>query len=340
VARLRKAWLCGAVLLLVGAVTTPPVPAPPVTAGKPEPPAGVEVEKPVPVRKSARAEKFSIVAIPDTQYSSMGYPAAFNAQTTWIRNNRERLGIRYAVHEGDIVDNSAQAAQWSNARAALGRLDGHVPYILAVGNHDMDGMPRGQDPAAVRNATTFNRAFPVARFAGRPSFGGSYPAGRNDNSFHTFTAGGTDWLVLALKFAPTGAETAWGNRVIAAHPRHQVIVVTHSYQDGATKDGIGKILWTRLARKHPNVSFVLSGHYMNQGLIIQKGARGNTVYQIEADYQNRHRLAPNSYLRLMTFDPAARTVTVRTYSPYLNRYLTGPKNHFVLTDVAFIPANP
>jgi hypothetical protein len=349
--RFRKVRLCGAVLLLVGAVITQPVTTRPVTVGaKPDSPATSQAEKPQrtekpprattshPARKSARAEKFSIAVIPDTQYSAASYPVAFRAQTTWIRNHRGSHNIRYVVHEGDIVDNAAQAQQWSNARTALARLDGNTPYILAVGNHDMDAMPRGQDPAAVRDTTAFNRAFPVGRFARMPSFGASYPAGRNDNSFHTFAAGGTDWLILALKFAPTGREIAWGNRVIAAHPRHQVMIVTHDYQDGTTKDRLGKILWTLLVRKHPNVSFVFSGHHTNQGLIVQKGASGNTVYQIEADYQTKHRLAPNSYLRLVEFDPAARTVRVRTYSPYLNRYLANTKNQFTLTNVAFLPA--
>jgi hypothetical protein len=347
-ARFGKASLCGAVLLLVGAVTTQPVTTPVTvtTAAQPDSPATTQAKKPPraeksrPVRKPAPAEKFSIVVIPDTQYSSARYPAAFKAQTTWIRNNRGRHNIRYVMHAGDIVDNAAQAHQWSNADTALGRLDGNTPYILAVGNHDMDAMPRGQDPAAVRHTTAFNRTFPVGRFSRMPTFGASYPAGRNDNSYHTVTAGGTDWLILALKFAPTGREIAWGNRVIAAHPGHQVMIVTHDYQDGATKDLLGRILWTQLVRKHPNVSFVFSGHHTNQGLIVQKGARGNTVYQIEADYQTRNRLAPNSYLRLVTFDPTARTVSVRTYSPYLNRYRSDAKNQFALTEVAFLPAHP
>ena len=183
--RFGKAYLCGAVLLLVGAVTTQPV----TTAAKPDPPATTRAEKPpqaanhpradnhpraenrpraakpVPVRKPAGAEKFSIVVIPDTQYSAARYPAAFKAQTTWIRNNRRPHNIRYVVHAGDIVDNAAAAQQWSNASAALARLDGNTPYILAVGNHDMDAMPRGRDPAAVRATTAFNRVFPVGRFA-------------------------------------------------------------------------------------------------------------------------------------------------------------------------------
>jgi calcineurin-like phosphoesterase family protein len=349
-ARFGKACRYGAVLLLVGAVTsqparTPPMTTPPVTtAATPGPPATSSTRKPppahesLPVREPARAQKFSIVVIPDTQYSSMRYPAAFKAQTTWIRNHRVSRNIEYVLHEGDIVDNSGEARQWSNANAAMRRLDGNTPYILAAGNHDLDAMPHGRDPAKVRDATAFNRTFPVGCYSRLPSFGASYPAGRDDNRYDTFTAGGTDWLVLSLKFAPTGAEIAWGDRVIAAHPRHQVMILTHAYQNGSAKDGIGKILWTRMVSRHPNVSFVFSGHYTNQGLIVQKGTSGNTVYQVEADYQDRARLAPNSYLRLVEFDPAARTVTVHTYSPYLNRYLTDARNQFVLTGVAFLPA--
>ncbi|MFB9687334.1 metallophosphoesterase [Amycolatopsis plumensis] len=284
------------------------------------------------------AEKFSIVVIPDTQYAAERYPAAFNAQGQWIKDNRVARNIRYVVHEGDIVDDSDQTGQWANANSALGRLDGNTPYILGVGNHDMDAMPKGQDPAVVRDAAAFNANFPVTRFSGLPSFGASYPAGKNDNSYHTFTAGGTSWLILALKYAPTDAEIAWGSTVIAAHPRHQVMVVTHAYQSGTTKDSVGKKLWTQLVSKHANVSFVFSGHYTAQGLITEKGMNGNTVYQVQADYQNILQLAPNSYFRVMNFDPAARTVAVTTYSPYLNKYLTDAKNQFTLTNVAFLPA--
>ena len=290
-----------------------------------------------PALAATAADKFTIVVIPDTQYSSERYPAAFNAQGKWIRDNTAARNIKYVIHEGDIVDDSDQPKQWTNANSALSQLEYNTPYILGVGNHDMDAMPMGQDPAVVRGAVAFNANFPVGRFSGQPSFGGSYPSGANDNSFHTFSAGGTNWLILALKYAPTDGEIAWGNNVVATHPGHQVMIVTHAYQNGRTRDGYGPKLWTQLVSRYANVSMVFSGHYVNQGLITDTAVNGNTVYQIQADYQNLL-LAPNSYFRVMEFDTAARTVAVRTYSPYLNRYKTDSANQFTLTNVAFLPA--
>lgn len=173
---------------------------------------------------------------------------------------------------------------------------------------------------------------------GRTTFGGSYPATRNDNSYHLFSAGGTDWLLLALKYAPTDDEIAWGNKVITGHPNRQVAIVTHAYQNGTTKDATGRKLWTNLVSRHANVSLAFSGHYVNQGLITEKGINGNTVYQIQADYQNPSALEPNSYLRILRFNPAAKTISVRTYSPYLNKDMTDAKNQFTLQNVNFLPA--
>jgi hypothetical protein len=58
-----------------------------------------------------------------------------------------------------------------------------------------------------------------------------------------------------------------------------------------------------------------------------------------ADYQhyeteNRYE---NSYLRIMTFDPRVGTMSVRTYSPYLNQYKTDVANQFTLSGVPFPP---
>ncbi|WP_392895134.1 metallophosphoesterase [Streptomyces sp. LN699] len=280
-------------------------------------------------------EKFSIVVFPDTQYSAESFPAAFNAQGKWIKDNTVARNIKYAIHEGDIVDDSDQSTQWANATGALGQLNGATPYILAVGNHDMDAMPKGQNPIVVRDAVAFNRNFPRSAFANLPTFGGTYPATQNDNSFHVFSAGGTNWLILALKYAPTDAEIAWGNKVISEHPDRQVMIVTHAYQNGATKDGIGQKLWTKLVSRHPNVTMVFSGHYVNQGVIVEKGVNGNTVHQIQADYQNPGTLGPNSYFRILEFNPTAKTVSVQTYSPYLNKNLTDAKNQFTLQGVSF-----
>ena len=273
--------------------------------------------------------------LPDTQYSSESFPQVFNAQRKWVNDNQASRNIRYMLHVGDVVDDSDQTYQWRNATMALGAPSVGVPYIVGVGNHDMDAMPQGQDPAVVRGAAAFNDNFPRSEFASLPSFGGTMQANQNDDSYHTFSAGGVDWLVLALKYAPTDAEIAWGNQVVAAHPNHKIILVTHAYQSGTTKDANGRKLWTNLVSKYANFQFVFSGHYVAAGVIQEKGVNGNTVYQIQADYQNALLLGPNSYLRVMLFNPTNKTVTVQTYSPYLNRYMTDSKNQFVLNNVSF-----
>lgn len=294
--------------------TAPPPPAPPVQ------------------------EKFSLAIFPDTQYSADSYPEVFEAQGRWVAENKDKRRIAYGIHTGDVVDDSGDDEQWSNARRAMAPLDGKLPYIVGVGNHDMDAMSDGGDPEKDRDADAFNENFPVSRFSGLPSFGGSLPEGRNDNSFHTFRAGGTDWLVLALKFAPTDEEIAWGNTVIADHPRHQVMIATHGYQKGTEKDHTGRQLWSELVRKHRNVSFVFSGHHHTQGVIEEKGEHGNTVYQVQADYQESGKRDPNSYLRMMEFDPKAKKVSVQTYSPFLKKNLTDEENQFTIDGVDFMPA--
>ncbi|WP_211588679.1 metallophosphoesterase [Allorhizocola rhizosphaerae] len=272
------------------------------------------------------AENFTLVMLPDTQYASEYWPEVFRAQMQWVDNQQAAQNIRYVLHVGDVVDNSDQLFQWNNSKSAMGLPTDDVPYIIGPGNHDLDS-------TTTRAATRYNTHYPRATFTGLPSFGGTYPASANDNAYHTFTAGGVDWLVVAMKYAPSDAEIAWANQVVTAHPYHNAILVTHAYQNGTTKDTNGNKLWTNLVSKHANFRFTFSGHYVNAGVITQQGVNGNTVHQIQADYQNSSQRDPNSYLRVMTYNPTTDALDIKTYSPYLNRYMTDAKNQFVLSNI-------
>jgi hypothetical protein len=276
------------------------------------------------------AENFTIVMLPDTQYASESWPEVFRAQMAWVDAQQSASNIRYVLHVGDVVDNSDQVAQWNNSKSAMGLPTDDVPYIIGPGNHDLDS-------TTTRAATRYNTHYPRANFARLPSFGGTYPATANDNTYHTFTAGGVDWLVLALKYAPSAAEITWANQVVAAHPNHSAILVTHAYQNGTTKDTNGNNLWTNLVSRHKNFRFTFSGHYVNAGVITQQGVNGNTVHQIQADYQNSTSRDPNSYLRVMTYNAANDSLDVKTYSPFLNRFMTDAKNQFVLNNIRPVP---
>lgn len=276
------------------------------------------------------AETFSIVVLPDTQYASEYWPEVYRAQMQWVDDQQVAKNIKYVLHVGDVVDNSDQLFQWNNSKSAMGLPADDVPYIIGPGNHDLDS-------TTTRATTRYNTHYPRSTFTGLPSFGGTYPSTANDNAYHTFTAGGVDWLVVAMKYAPSDAEITWANSVVSAHPNHNAILVTHAYQNGTTKDSNGTKLWTNLVSKHANFRFTFSGHYVNAGVITQAGVNGNTVHQIQADYQDPSNRDPNSFMRVMTFDPNAKTVDVKTYSPFLNSYKTDTKNQFVLSNINLVP---
>jgi hypothetical protein len=300
---------------------------------------------------SRHERTFTLVVIPDTQLAVQNKPELFDAQTEWIVSHRRSRNIPFVVHVGDVVEWPSRVSDWERATTAMYRLNGRVPYAVAVGNHDMDAWACTPTPTCDpwagierdRSTTMFNTYFPRSIFRRSRSFGGSYPHQATDNSYFTFSAGHVRWLVLTIKYDPTDDELAWANQVVVRHPRHRVIVNTHEYQNGDVRSPVGERVWNRLARKHANIQFVLSGHYTSAGVRIDRGERGNAVYQMQANYQTYSipRVNDNSYLRLIAFDTSAGTVVVRTFSPYCERtgecpaYLTDPRNQFTLTGVRF-----
>ncbi len=295
--------------------------------------------------------EFSIVLLPDTQNYSDYAPAVYNSQTQWIADNKDELNIAFVLHEGDFT-NYNLIREWDNADYAMDILDAAgVSYAAATGNHDTG--PGGN--ASTRDVGYFNSYFPVARFT---NLQGVYETGHAENSYHYFTAGGIDWLALSLEFGPRTAVLAWANQVIAAHPNRRVMVVTHAYMYSddtrigsgdtwnphtytvcttATGDQVcndGEEMWTNFIKLHENISFVFSGHILNDGVgtLVSTGDNGNLVYQMLANYQFEAN-GGNGWLRILTFCPEMQKVFVETYSPYLDQYKTGPDQQFELNNV-------
>ena len=53
----------------------------------------------------------------------------FDAVTDWIVDQKDRLGIEYVIHTGDIVDEFNEAYQFENASRELEKLeDAGLPY--------------------------------------------------------------------------------------------------------------------------------------------------------------------------------------------------------------------
>jgi 3',5'-cyclic AMP phosphodiesterase CpdA len=287
---------------------------------------------------------WSLVLLPDTQYYSDSYPDLFTLQTRWIAKNKDKYDIRYVLGLGDITDKNTDR-EWRNAKKAIDQLDGHVPYALASGNHDYS--PHG-DSASGRSG--INEFFPPSKFEKWPTFGGVMKKGNITNSYHLFSAGKTDWIVIVLEWAPSDAAVKWANEVLAKYPKRKAILVTHAYlfDDNARYDfakkgkkqkwnphsytrkncNDGEELWQKLVRKN-NFALVVCGHVSIHcyGFLVSKNDRGNRVYQMLADYQSRPR-GGEAYLRLLEFLPDGKTVHVKSYSPLCDKYLSDAGNQF------------
>jgi hypothetical protein len=198
----------------------------------------------------------------------------------------------------------------------------------------------------------FNTFFPVSKYENLPTFGGVFEESKLDNTYHYFRAGGVNWLILALEFGPRDPVLEWANQVVAYHPYKKVIVVTHAYlysentllgsqwyhkwnphdylvadEPGGVNDGVE--VWEKLVRKHENIMFVFSGHilYDGAGRLVSTGDYGNQVYQMLANYQMKP-LGGSGFLRTVELDPKQNTVSIETYSPYLDEYNTDHQHQF------------
>jgi hypothetical protein len=288
---------------------------------------------------SAAQSDFSIILLPDTQNYSQYHPAIFKSQTNWIVNNAASLNVQMVIGEGDIVNHDSSSTEWSNAVAAADVLNNEVRYTFAIGNHDYDG----QAPAK-RQATHFNSHFGPQRYASYSWYGGNYN-GSNENFYTFFSGGGEEYIVLSLEYYPRSSVLDWVDSVLSSYSNKKAIVVTHSFEgtDGFRVDrcdtndissvngNTPEYIWEKVLKFHSNIVLIVSGHLIGSGTAHRTdlGANGNLVHQIFTNFQSWTN-GGNGYLRILTFHPNAGTISVRTYSPYLNNSLTSGSFQFSL----------
>lgn len=305
-------------------------------------------------------KSWTIAVIPDTQYYVRKAEDAplFTEITRWLVDHREKYKIRLALHVGDIVDANT-TEQWDRAKASLSVLDGKIPYVLAVGNHDL-----GKN--ASDRSTMLNEYFKIAvNPLNKRIFGGSFEEGKLENAWYRFEHGGRDYIIYSLEFGPRKKVVAWANEVAAKHADQRAILVTHDFidqestlfsDDGLprrtvekTKNsphsyGIGKHgdvhggeeLWAAFVSKHPNFELVVNGHYkaferVKAGSDELRWVAGPAISRRTDRYPDGrpvHQMLFNTqwsprggegWVRLLEFLPDGKTLKVWTISPYLER---------------------
>ncbi len=186
-----------------------------------------------------------------------------------------------------------------------------------------------------------------ARYAGANWYKGSFPAGSNENFYGVVTVNKRSYIVIVLEFAARDSALAWADGILKANQDKDAIIVTHmfTYSDntrisgcdlnsagsfGVGQDNNGEDMWWKLVRKYPNIHLVLSGHVVQgdgTGRRMDLGLNGNLVNQILSDYQSDP-LGGGGYLRIMRISPSLNRVSVTSYSPYLDSFMTDDHNQF------------
>ena len=307
------------------------------------------------------AEPFTIAVLPDTQFycdtrhklsakwGSGDLRQYFFDQTKWVRDNQERLNIKFLVHEGDVVQADAPE-EWTIAKDAMSILDGKVPYCMCIGNHDMGYQKTDKNKygfnIAVNRTTEFNTYFPREKFAEWQEFGGTLDPNRHDNSWYHFEVAGLKFLIISLEYNPRDKVLDWANVIVAEHPEHRVIVLTHAYlkkNKRRTSDRLklkgnnGEQMWQKFIKKQRNIFMVLCGHFTGEAVLTSTGDHGNQVHQILSDYQGLNN-GGESWLRYMVFHPKMNKIGIHTYSPALNKFKKGASSRFDLEYPMTLPS--
>lgn len=276
-------------------------------------------------------EAFTFVVLPDTQYYARSSDGSelFTGQTQWIAEQIQLEGnprnIQFVSHLGDIVNSGSDLVEWQRADTSMSVLDDVVKYSVLPGNHDYAS--RSVKDSGTANYLSF---FGPQRFANDAWYGAD-PSG--NNSYQRFSAGGYDFIHLALEFQPTvnvpirePSPVEWAQSIIDANPHTPVIVSTHDYlRDSPPKrSATGEALWNELIRRNDQIFMVLNGHFHNEGGELHRVSvndAGRPVIEVIQDYQG-YENGGDGWLRLIEFDIPENRIEFETYSPVLNQFQT------------------
>ncbi len=246
------------------------------------------------------------------------------------------------------------------ARRGYELIAGKTPFSVVPGNHDYDAMwtdynhPPKKEIRSMADVgmlhagglTNFKKVFSDKSdfFRGKDWYVASHDDGAD--SAQIFEAAGYRFLHIGLQFDAPNASLEWAESVIKAHPGLPTIITTHDYMDNEgrripnpvidnaavdSEDNSPQMVWDKLISQHDQIFMVLCGHEHGQFLRVDDNRFGRKVYQVLADYQDRHQSALDAgaklqqgegigdgWMRFMTFDfsgPVPRVI-VRTYSTY------------------------
>lgn len=301
-----------AVVTFENPVSRTPIPTPtptPVPTPTPTPePTPTPTPSPTPV-----PTPFTVVWMSDTQNLSRHYPDVFNKMRDWILENREEWNIVFFAHTGDVVD-GASIFMWEAAEEALMPILDTIPSMVVSGNHDTGGHER--------NHALFLKR-PYAQAVCKE--GQTYEDGLA--AYVTFEAAGERFLVFGIGYEVRGTKLKnWITEVSAQYPEATVLYIIHAgLQPDGRFTGQARDLVQSTIPENPKARLMLCGHERGSQRRTDRfdddvdGVEERTFTTMMFNYQD-DRKDGLGFMRLLTFDPMQRTITVRTYSPWFDQF--------------------
>jgi predicted MPP superfamily phosphohydrolase len=158
---------------------------------------------------------WTVVLIPDTQGYVLrrhNYPI-FKEITDWIKENKDKENIKLVLHLGDLTSNNIRS-QWKVAYDSMSILNGVLPYVMCLGNHDL-----GPNGSSNTRETLFNQYFKIDdNVKNKEMLIEEFEKGKLNNACFKFSQAGKKYLILALEFGPRDKVLEWANKIIDKHP--------------------------------------------------------------------------------------------------------------------------
>ncbi len=279
-----------------------------------------------PIPADSYAYTFAVLG--DTQNMCAFYDSHFNGLYEYVYDNIEAMNIEAVLGLGDITDTKdgdATPVEWERALAAHKIIDDVVLNIPITGDHD--------------NIYWYNTTLAKLNYG---KLLNRYSDTDLRNGYITADIGGIPYLFMCFQKGPADEVLEWANGVVAQHPDHNVVVLTHSYlhHDYTTLDkndqhvagmtNYADQIWDKFVSKHENIVLVLSGHIGHDYVVVnqRKGEKGNTVTEMLLDFQSSDNGAKSyevsenglGVVNMFHFSEDGKTLTIETYSTVMKKH--------------------
>lgn len=258
-----------------------------------------------PLYADASKGEWTLVVVPDTQHYSQNRANApiahMHKAFDWIVSVKGQLNIQFVQGLGDITESWDQRWEWDNASTAWYKLQGQVPHMPIVGNHD--------SPA------TMNQYFSRSYYSRESWYGGDF--GGIENNYALLTIGREQYMFLHVQAhdqysKPPASALAWAKQVLAANPRKKVILATHDLWATQT-------IKNNLLTKYDNIVLANAGHdCVREATYVTTGPNGGVSNNFIADFQCDAQEV--MLLRYYVFKPLEDKVYYYTYSPITQKF--------------------